>query len=93
MEGWEVEVPVTVYPGVFPAEYQVTLNLSGHDISANVSAKFVRLEGEVNERGAKGYLTVRILDRRDKEVIVGVPGEVFGAPSQVRLPAKALEVA
>jgi hypothetical protein len=89
----KVQVPVTVYPGVFPKEYQVTLTVGGREISANVSEQFVRLEGDVDKNGVQGYLTVTIVDRTGDQVMISLPGEVLGAPSRVRLPEKELQVA
>jgi hypothetical protein len=96
LNGKQFRIPVTVYPGVFPKEWQVTFSIGGgRVISANVSSEFVRIvEGEVHEGGASGYLSVTVVHGlEDDQVLISVPGEVLGAPSRVRLSQKELEPA
>jgi hypothetical protein len=88
-----VRIPATIYPGVFPREYQVSITFAKRELHLNVSEDFVTADGEVTEAGAPGTLAVEIVDTVGEELMIRLPGEVLGAPSRVRLSPQELQIA
>ena len=95
MNGKQFQIPVTVYPGVFPRELQVTFSISdGREINATVPLNSVRVEGDIDEQGVRGQMFVVVVDSLGEDlVLVSVPGEILGAPSRVRLSKRELQPA
>jgi hypothetical protein len=87
-------LPATVYPGVFPGEYQVTIQVAeDREININVGRAFVEIEEEPSEEGINGFLKVQILRAENGTFLVALPGEVQGESSRVQVTREAFATA
>jgi len=84
-------LPAEIYPGVFPGEYQVTVNIGGKEIHLNVGEGFVEVDKEPTEAGVDGFLRVQLLEEGGN-FLVALPGEVQGESSRVQVTREALGV-
>lgn len=90
----EMKMPVTVYPGVFEGEYQVTITTDRGEIHLNVSNDFVEVDEVPTENGVEGRLKVDIVRKQNEDrFIVALPGEVQGAPSRASVSKFFVQVA
>lgn len=87
------KIPAKVFPGVFPGEFQVTIEAEGQQVHLNVSGDFVEFTGTPTEEGADGFLLVDIVGDADGLYLVALPGEPQGTTSRVTLTKDALQVA
>lgn len=81
-----MKIDALVYPGIFEAEYQVTIHAENREVHLNVSTDFVEVEGHLSEEGAPGFLKVDIVDEIDEDAfLVALPGEPQGVSARVIL--------
>lgn len=88
-----VKLPARVYPGVFPGEYQVTVEAAGREINLNVGKAFVEFDKEPADSGVDGFLRVQIIKAENGTYLVALPGEVQGESSRVAVPRESLTTA
>lgn len=79
-----IEIPATIYPGMFEGEVQVTVNIGGEAINLIVSTDLVvPTTAELNDEGVQGQLKVEIVQRIEEGFLIHLPGEVQGASNRV----------
>ena len=82
-----LEIPATVYPGMFDRELQATINFLGRKITTIVSHDDVVLDKiPPPETGLVGMLKVYLVDTDDKGLLIDLPGEPLGAMRRFRIP-------
>ena len=81
-----LEIPATVYPGMFDREFQAAVNIHGREIVVIVSGDDVILaEARPSETGSKGKLRVFVVIADDKSVLFDLPGEPLGFSRRFRV--------
>ena len=68
--------------GMFEGERIVSFKINGNTISAIVNKESVR---------DKNLLEVDIYKKKGKEVLIGIPGEVFSTSRKIWIPKEAIE--
>jgi hypothetical protein len=82
-----LEIPATVYPGMFDRELQATIIFRGREITIIVSHDDVVLERmPPPEDGLVGLLKVHLVDADDRGLLIDLPGEPLGASRRFRVP-------
>jgi hypothetical protein len=78
-----IDIPATVYPGMFKGEVQVTIKIGSEEINLMVSEDFVEVESELTTDGVPGTLIVDIVSKTEEGYLVHLPGEVHGVTNRV----------
>jgi hypothetical protein len=87
-----LEIPATVYPGMFDREFQVAVNIRGREIIVIVSGDDVIFaEARPSETGSKGRLRVFLVDADDRGFLFDLPGEPLGISRRFRISNKEAE--
>jgi hypothetical protein len=87
-----LEIPATVYPGMFDREFQVAVNIRGREIIVIVSGDDVTLdEARPSETGSKGRLRVFLVTADERGFLLDLPGEPLGATRRFRIPSEELK--
>jgi len=82
-----LEIPATVYPGMFDREFQVAVRIRGREIIVIVSGDDVILaEAGPSEAGSKGKLRVFLVTADKKGFLFDLPGEPLGTTRRFRVP-------
>lgn len=89
-----LEIPATVFPGMFEREFQATIIYRGRPITVIVSPDDVVLEGAIpSDAGSAGRLRVYLVDADDKGLLIDLPGEPLGWSRRLRVPEDEFEEA
>jgi hypothetical protein len=84
-----LEIPATVYPGMFEREFQVAIKIRGREIIVIVSGDDVIFaEARPSETGSKGRLRVFLVDADERGFLIDLPGEPLGISRRFRIPSK-----
>lgn len=87
-----LEIPATVYPGMFDREFQVSVKIGGQEITVIVSGDHVIWAGAApSEAGSKGKLKVFLVTADKDRFLFDLPGEPLGAARRFRVPRAELE--
>ena len=87
-----LEIPATVYPGMFDREFQAAVKIRGREIIVIVSGDDVIFaEARPSETGSKGRLRVFLVTADDKGFLLDLPGEPLGTTRRFRVPSGELK--
>ena len=87
-----LEIPATVYPGMFDREFQVAVKIRGRQIIVIASSNDVIFaEARPSETGSKGRLRVFLVDADDRGFLFDLPGEPLGISRRFRISSKEAE--
>ena len=78
-----IDLPATIYPGMFEGEVQVTVKINGDEINLIVSMDSVEITEEPSDKGLEGTLLAEIVNKTDKGYLIHLPGEVQGASNRI----------
>ena len=82
----KIDIPATVYPGMFKGEVQVSVNIGDQEINIIVSEDDAKYDHSVlSDKGIPGILIADIVSKTDDGFLVHLPGEVQGATNRVEL--------
>lgn len=78
-----IDLPATIYPGMFEGEYQVTVQINGDKINLIVSVDSVEINEKPSDEGLEGTLLAEVIKKTDEGYLIHLPGEVQGASNRI----------
>lgn len=88
-----LEVPATVYPGMFERELQATLKIQGQEVTVLVSPSDVIVERVPSDAGIRGKLKIFLVGADERSIVIDLPGEPLGTYRRFRIPKAQFEQA
>ena len=78
-----IDIPATIYPGMFEGEFQVNVKINGDDINLIVSTDSVEISEEPTIAGLEGKLLAEVIKKTEEGFLIHLPGEVQGASNRM----------